>query len=95
LNGIDWVNNYSNGDIDLQHRDWVKIFNDGNSNVINSITGIHSGRRIGIINYTTKSLSLIIKGKLMYNGIDFVIKPNDLKEFLVDGYPTEGKLRPL
>lgn len=95
LNGIDWVTNYSNGDIDLQYRDWVKIFNDGNSNVINSITGIYSGRRIGIINYTTKSLPLIIKGKLMFNGIDFVIKPNDLTEFLVDGYPTEGKLRPL
>jgi len=95
LKGVDWINNISNNEIDLQYRDWVKIFNDAGNQIIGTISGIHPGRRIGIINYTTKNLELTIKASLMFDGKDFVIKPNDVHEFLVDGYPTEGKLRPL
>lgn len=95
MQGIDWVAKVVSNEIDMQYRDWIKILNSETMNVIRSIKGIYPGRRIGIINHTNKNNNITIAAVLMYNNKDFIIPPNEAREFLVDGYPNAGKLRPI
>jgi hypothetical protein len=92
--GVDWEPNNLLS-ISMQYRSWLKIFVKGNHRDVAEITGLVPGKTIGLINYSATGHNLKLASTLMADNKPFIIPANKAVQFLVDGYPTPGKLIPI
>lgn len=92
--GLDWEPN-DPSTISMQYRNWLKIYANGSNKDVKVIRGLVPGKMIGFINFSPSGHNVKLAADLMSNNKSFVIPANTAVQFLVDGYPTPGKLIPL
>jgi hypothetical protein len=92
--GVDWEPN-DPASLSMQYRSWLKIFANGAHKDVKEVKGLVPGRLIGFINYSPTGHNIRLDASLMSDNRPFVIPANKAVQFVVDGYPTPGKLVPL
>lgn len=82
--------------VDFSYRKNVTIITTGGTSSISSITGLLSGDVIFLYNYSNGGANKItLASGLMATGVAYDVNPDTGKQFMVLGYPANGKLTPI